>query len=90
MALYPDYRLHGARKDWEPTPMDVGSTQRLIGYHPFVSRRKVTDAMAWFGDDGTLRALVADLDNDRRVEFRFGARSTKATLVRKSPTQGEA
>lgn len=54
------FRPHGVRKDWERNSMDHASTQRLLG--PWALNATVTDAVAWFDDDGWLRALVADLD----------------------------
>lgn len=81
MSLYhSNWSPPGIRKDWERCSMTADSATRVYG--DLGNGAALTEAVAWFDDDGACRAAVLDFDSGRRVTVKHLARSTKITFGR--------
>lgn len=84
-SLYQSgFQPRGTRKDWERTSMGIESTAKLLG--EWAQGADVTDAVAWFGSDDSLRVLVADLSNEKRITLRSNGRDWRITYDRQPLT----
>ena len=74
-SLYcSDYTIRGARKSWEKTSVGNEDAEKTIRRRVALNADiHVVDAVAWWRDDGTLAALVADLSSGSRIEMRQDA-----------------
>ena len=71
----------GLRKAWDRCSMDTASTASVLPEW-CVRGAEITEAVAWFDDDGQLRALVADLSDGRRIDARRRARDWRILTYR--------
>lgn len=70
MNLYQGkWSPRGARKAWERTSISNSSAERALRDW---FKGKIVDACGWFDENDSLRVLVADTDEGRRVTYRNG------------------